>query len=154
MNSKKLFFLFVLFLFPLTTFAGILERYCFQEPNGTFYDLRGGKLGKKAFTVQATNVNCPAAPLTGIATFAQVSTGYALTMLISRDSTGACSSYVLSTLVDVNLISVSGNFDNLPRNILADGPFSASRVACPISLSPVKPTGKPFPGPGAGKLGQ
>ncbi|MCI0613836.1 hypothetical protein L0244_12700, partial [bacterium] len=124
-------FLFSLLLSPVMSFAGIIERYCFQEPNGTFYDMRGGKLGKKAYTLQVTNVNCAAQPLTGIATFAKLTSGYSVTMLVSRDPNGTCQSYLISSLTDNFLTNITGNFDNLPRQFPPDGNFSATRVACP-----------------------
>lgn len=157
MNKKKILtaFLFTLFLLPLTAFSGTLERYCFQDQFGNFYDVRGGKLGKKAYTLQVSNGVCPAQPLTGIANFTQVTGGFLLTMEISRDPNGACQSYVITTTIDANLFGpANGTYDNLPRNAPADGAFVATRVVCPISLSPVKPNGRPGPGPAAGKASE
>ncbi|MCI0444555.1 hypothetical protein L0152_15275 [bacterium] len=154
MNKKNIFlFLFVLLLTPVVAFSGTIERYCFQEPGGTFYDMRGGKLGKKAYTLQVTNVFCSGTPLTGIATFAKLSSGYSVTMLVSRDPSGTCQSYQVSTLTDNFLTALNGNFDNLPRQFPPDGNFSATRVACPGPFITVE-VGKPGPGPAAGKASE
>jgi hypothetical protein len=154
MKNKILsFFLFAILLSPMMSFAGTIERYCFVEPNGTFYDMRGGKLGKKAYTLQVTNVNCPAQPLTGIATFAKLTSGYSVTMLVSRDPNGSCLSYQIASLTDDFLTALNGNFDNLPRQFPPDGAFTATRTTCPGPFKPVE-VGKPGPGPAAGKANE
>lgn len=142
-------FLMMLWLLPLSVFSGTIERYCFQDDFGSVYDVRGGKLGKKAYTVQTNNVFCPNHPLTGIATFAVAGPDYLISMMVSGDPFDDCGSYVVTSLIDKNLTQGTGNYDNLPRETAPDGTLTLNRITCPSSLKYV-PSGTRREGSGAG----
>lgn len=142
-------FLMMLCLLPLSAFSGTIERYCFQDDFGSVYDVRGGKLGKKAYTVQTSNVFCPNHPLTGIATFAVAGPDYLISMMVSADPFGDCGSYVVTSLIDKNLTQGTGNYDNLPRETVTNGSLTLNRITCPSSLKHV-PSGTPRAGSGPG----
>jgi hypothetical protein len=133
MRTKKVFSLFLLALFlPVTVFSAD-ERFCFKDTDGSIYDFRGGRLGKKAFTVNVT-MFCGSA-LPGIATFAKLEEGYAVTILVPRPIGNAfCDAFLVSGTLDDNLVNINGNVDYFPRDASPEKLFSATKVMCSPNL--------------------
>ena len=123
--------LLLVFILPITAFSGEIDRFCFKDMDGTTYDFRGGRLGKKAYTVKVSNVFCFGDPLPGIATFAKAENGYLVTILVPRQIDNFfCDAFLVSGILDFNVTTISGNVDYLPRNSVPNESFFASRLMC------------------------
>lgn len=131
MNMAKLWILFLLVVLPITAFAGGGDHFCFKDMDNTVYEFSGGRLGKKAYSVQVSNVFCFGDPLPGIATFAKFEDGYLVTILVPRQINNPfCDAFLVSGILDFDVTNISGNVDYLPRNLVPNEPFAASRLMC------------------------
>lgn len=131
------------FLFSAVVFALIFlsqtcfaAKVCLQDQFGDFFELKGGKIDKKTFTVKVINpaVNCVIA---GYADVTATNGGaLILGMFTNNNTAGNCNAVLWSATLNI-FFSGSGTFDRLGDGSV-EGNFTLTPISC-TSLPPSKP---------------
>jgi hypothetical protein len=115
-------------------FAG---KICLTDNFGNFYQIKGGKVDKKSFTVK---IDAPGlCVVTGHAETSLSGSGVVVGMLTSHDITGNCLTVRWTwTAANPDLLSGSGNFDQNGDGS-NDGAVTFTNLSC-SSIPPFGPT--------------
>jgi hypothetical protein len=127
-NMRKIFVLFAMVLaLAFSAELSFAGKICLRDNFGEFWELKGGKVDKKSYTLKI--IGTSGCVVSGIADVTLTNSGSLVLSANNGHDTGAfCQPVIWSALVD-STFAGSGNYDQLGDGSIS-GTFSLTPVSC------------------------